>query len=95
MSGDLGQMLVLPLPLLGIPDTKASAEDLSHGLERHPFAFRIAENDEHPSHETYGGVETKGARRGSPFHDGEEGGSDDDICRPAGHGVLVQILASA
>lgn len=83
----LRQCCILLLPLLGVPDAKAAAEDLADGFERHALAFRVAEHDENPTDSADAGVEAKGTRRSHALHHRKESGSNDDIGAPASDGV--------
>lgn len=85
---NLGQMLVLLLPVLGISDAESMAEDLSDRLERHAFALRITEDDEDPTDETDAAIESEGAAGSYTFHHREECGGDNDVCAPTGGSVL-------
>jgi hypothetical protein len=73
LSRNLGHMFVFPLPLLGIFDSKASAEDLSDGLEWHSLAFWVAEDDEEPAKEADATIESESATRSQSFHHRQEG----------------------
>lgn len=65
---DLGIMLVVLLPLFGVPDPKPVIEHLSDSFEWHPLAFWIEENDEEPANEADSSIESKGTTRRPAFH---------------------------
>ena len=88
LSRDLGDVLVLPLPFLGVLQTKSVAKDLSDGLEGYPLDIRVAEDNEYPTEEADTAVEAESARWRHSLHHGQKGGGDDDIGSPADNGVL-------
>jgi hypothetical protein len=85
-------MLVLSLPLLGILDAEACAENLSDSLEWHSLAFWVEEEDEQPAEEANSAVESKGTAWCQSFHHGQERGRDDDVGTPACDSVLGGLL---
>ena len=86
-SVDLRELLVLPLPVSGIANTKTVLEDLADVLQRHALDLGEAEDDEQPADEADSGVEAECAGGSDALHHGQEGGRNDDISRPAGNGV--------
>ena len=88
-------MLVLSLPLLGVLDAEARAENLSDSLEWHSLAFWVEEEDEQPAEEADSGVESKGTAWCQSFHHGQECRRGDDVGTPAGNGVLGGLLVIA
>jgi hypothetical protein len=86
-SIDLRELLVLPLPLTGVPDTEAIRKDLADVLERHTPDLWKAEDDEHPAEEADSSVEAERARRSDALHHRQEGGCNDDIGGPACDGI--------
>lgn len=79
---DLGQLL----QLTGLLDAESVLEDLANVLERHALDLRVTEVDGNPAENADGGVETEGTAGRGVLHLGKEGGCDDDVGAPAGHG---------
>jgi hypothetical protein len=86
-SVDLRELLVLPLPLTRVPDTKALRKDLADVLKRHTPDLREAEDDEQPAEKADTGIEAERTRRRDTLHHSKEGRSDNNVRRPARDGV--------
>jgi hypothetical protein len=86
-SINLRKLLVLLLPPVGVPNTKAMLKDLANILKRHTLDLREAKDNKQPANKAYAGVEAEGTGGSDPFHHGQERGRNDDVGRPACDGV--------
>jgi hypothetical protein len=87
LVGDLLHVLVLPLPLLALLQTKSVLENLANLLQVHSLDIWVEQDDEQPSDEADSAVESESTAWGNSLHHREESGRDDDVGRPAGNGV--------
>ena len=87
---DLGELLVLLLPLPRILDAEAIRKHLANIFQWHAPDLGKAEDDENPADETDAAVEAKGTGRCHTFHHGQKGGGNDDVCGPTGDSNLLR-----
>jgi hypothetical protein len=87
---DLGELLVLLLPLPRILDAEAMSKHLANIFQWHAPDLGKAEDDETPADETDAAVEAKGTGWCHTLHHGQKGGCNDDVCRPTGDGNLLR-----
>lgn len=84
---DLPGVLVLPLPSLGVFQSKAVLENAANSFQVHSFHVGVEENDEQPPDEANTTVEAESTTWGNALHHRQEGRGDDDVGRPASDGV--------
>ena len=92
LCSNLGQVLVIPLPLLGVLDTEARGKHFADRLKRHTLALGVEEDDEQPAEEADAAVEAEGAAGRHASHHAQECGCDNDVGAPAGNCVLQKLL---
>lgn len=78
-------ILVVPLPLLGVLQSETVLKDSANSLQVHPLDVRVEEDDKEPSHEANAAVEAKSTARSDTLHHGKKCARDDDVSRPAGY----------